>query len=42
MSFCVYRATSGATGGAWGGQAGTSGPIGVLEGPDLFDPRGSS
>ncbi len=48
MSFCVYRATSGAGGagsGASGGFVGASRAsdrVGASEGPGLFDPRGSS
>ncbi len=48
MSYCVYWATSGVTGGAWGGlagalegSAGVLGSVGALKGPGLFDPRGS-
>ncbi len=42
MSYCVYRATSGVTGRAWGGLAGASGPVGVPSPTEASGPAGAS
>ncbi len=48
MSYCMYRARSGAIARAWRGLAGASkrlagvlGPARAMEDPGLMDPRGS-